>query len=216
MTDKERILALRDYTRLNLKRMAEEARVGTVQTLYDIKNGKHGISREVAARLHARWPELSLLWLHTGEGDMLMSESTAPAEPDTDRVPLLPVSAFAGSIQAFTNDGVRLNQCENIFSPTRGAELALTVSGDSMEPQLQDGSIIFIKKINEESFIPWGHTLVLDTETGAFIKDVYPADTADKLIARSKNPKYPDMQIPKKSIFGVYRVLNAIKSFGLM
>ena len=220
MNDKEKILELRHYTGLSLKRLAEEVGIGTPQTLYDIKNGKHGISRDVAAKINARFPEISLSWLLAGVGDMFGNAETLPADApvhdDVNRVPLVPVSAFAGPIQSFASDGVRRSECETVYSPTAGAELALTVSGDSMEPMLYDGTIIFIKKINDEAFIPWGHTLVLDTENGAFVKDVFPGTQPGEVVARSKNSRYPDMIIPRASIYGMYRVLNAVKSFGLM
>lgn len=219
MTDTEKIIALHNYTGMSLKRIAEECSLGTPQTLYDIKNGKHGISRDVASRIHARFPKVSLSWLLAGEGEMLSEDndsSVLPVRDETPRVPLVPVSAFAGPISAFTIDGVRGRECETVYSPTAGAELALTVSGDSMEPMLHDGTIIFIKKINDEAFIPWGHTMVLDTENGAFVKDVFPGSHPDEVVARSKNDRYPDMVIPRGSIFGLYRVLNAVKSFGLM
>lgn len=221
MTDKEKILALHNYTNMSLKRMAEECGIGTPQTLYDIKNGKHGISREVATRIRTRFPEISLSWLLAGEGDMIGGNVEDTDAEDTSgansyRVPLVPVSAFAGPLQTFTSQGVRHRDCETVYSPTPGAELALTVSGDSMEPMLHDGTIIFIKRINDEAFIPWGHTMVLDTENGAFVKDVYPGASPSEVIARSKNRNYPDMIIPRQSIFGLYRVLNAVRSFGLM
>ncbi|MCM1318837.1 MAG: helix-turn-helix domain-containing protein [Muribaculaceae bacterium] len=219
MTDKDKILALRQHTGLSLKRLAEECNIGSPQTLYDIKNGKHGISREVAARIHSRFPEVSIGWLLAGVGEMLDSSDNyteAPEAPSENRVPLVPISAFAGPIREFYADGIRSQECETIFSPTSGAELAITVSGDSMEPNLMDGSIIFIKRINDEAFIPWGHTMVIDTENGAFVKDIFPGTDDSTVIAHSKNERYPDMVIPRTSIYGIYRVLNAVKSFGLM
>ena len=47
MTDSERIKELKKFTGLNFSKLAEEIGLNTVQTLYDIKNGKHGISKEV-------------------------------------------------------------------------------------------------------------------------------------------------------------------------
>lgn len=222
MTDIEKILELRKYTGMSLKRMAEECKLGSVQTLYDIKNGKHGISREVASRIQRRFPKVSLSWLLAGEGDMLMGHDGADSsvseatEEVVNRVPLVPISAFAGPISAFISEGVKARDCESVYSPTPGAELAMTVSGDSMEPVLHEGSIIFIKRINDAAFMPWGHTLVLDTENGAFVKDVFPGENPDEVVAKSKNQKYPDLVIPRRSINGVYRVLNAVKSYGLM
>lgn len=199
--------------------MAEEAGLKTSQTLYEIRKGRHSFSMEVATKLQNRWPDLSRGWLMSGEGNMFLNSGnneTAPAAPEEKphRVPLLPTSAFAGPIKNFFSDSVMLSACENIVSPSPGAELAIPVSGDSMEPLLHDGTIIYVKRINERAFIPWGHTMVIDTENGAFVKDVYPGEN-DTVIARSRNSRYPDMIIPKDSIYGMYRLVNAIRSYGL-
>lgn len=214
MDAKDRLIALKLYTGLSLKRMSEEAELNTTQTLYEIKKGRHSFSRDVAEKIQKRWPEVSRGWLMSGEGEMLRS-SIHDEICYAGRVPLLPVSAFAGPIKNFVNNSVLMQDCETVFSPSPGAELAITVSGDSMEPMLHDGTIVFVKRINERAFIPWGQTMVIDTENGAFIKDIFPGDD-DTIVARSKNARYPDMRIPYESIYGIYRVVNAVRSFGVI
>lgn len=214
----DRLIALKQHTGMSLKRMSEEAGINTSQTLYEIKKGRHSFSMEVANKIHKRWPEISRGWLMSGEGDMILGNPGYEPElvaTNISRVPLLPVSAFAGPIKNFVSDGITAGGCETILSPSPGAELAIPVSGDSMEPVLHDGTIIFVKRINDRAFIPWGQTMVIDTENGAFVKDLFPGDE-DTIIARSKNPRYPDMHIPHASIYGIYRVVNAIRSFGVM
>lgn len=71
MTDKERIEELSRHIGLNFKRLAEEIGLKTPQTLYDIKSGKHGISKDVAEKIQAKYLNISLSWLLTGEGEML-------------------------------------------------------------------------------------------------------------------------------------------------
>lgn len=46
------------------------------ETLYQIKRGNYGISMKLADRIVARFPEISRLWLLTGEGDMFGSDDT--------------------------------------------------------------------------------------------------------------------------------------------
>lgn len=170
--------------------------------------------------------DLNVDWLLTGEGDMLkanapvMNQTQSEAEATSTEgywVPLVPTFALANSLSEYIGQGVRLADCKNILSPVPGADFAITISGDSMEPKFHDGMVVFLKKINDAAFIPWGNTLVLDTENGAFIKDVFPVQDDDSLIeARSLNPLYPPLTIPKSSIFGMYRVLNATKFFTTM
>ncbi|MDY4528222.1 MAG: helix-turn-helix transcriptional regulator [Parabacteroides sp.] len=72
MTDSERIIEVQKASGLNFKKLAESIGLNTVQTLYDIKSGKHGISKDVAEKIKARYFNINLTWLLTGEGDMLL------------------------------------------------------------------------------------------------------------------------------------------------
>lgn len=99
-----------------------------------------------------------------------------------------------------------------IPSPIPSADYAMQVSGDSMEPELHNGSYIYIKKINSRLFIPWGAILVVDTENGVVVKRVYPVDDDDTVIlAKSINPKYPPFKIPLESVYNMFRVLGSTR-----
>lgn len=158
-------------------------------------------------------------WLLAGKGEMLRSES----EPDeialtaVHTVPLVPVEVFAGPIQRYIVDGVREKDCRKVVTPVSGAELAIPVSGDSMSPDIPDGSTLFLARINDAAFIPWGNVMVLDTENGAVVKRIYPSkNSRDAVEARSINPEYPPFDVPKESIRGIYRVLAQSKFYPTM
>lgn len=162
-------------------------------------------------------------WLLTGDGPMLREvEEKYEVEEmedsiDVTTVPLIPTPALANSISEFVGGGLHRRDCRNIISPVPGADIAITISGDSMEPKFQDGMVVYLKRINDSAFIPWGNTLVLDTENGAFIKNVFPcSDDENYIEARSINTFYPPMRIPKSSIFALYRVLSSTKFFTTM
>lgn len=204
--------------------------LGTSQpTVSAILSGKRNLSRGMVARITERYPDLNSNWLMTGEGNMLndvvvevASDVQKMQETDVSAgkavlTPLIPASAFAGGIRGFAPDSAMLKNCEKIVSPVQGAEYAIPITGDSMEPDYPDGAIAYIKSINEEAFIPWGHTVILDTENGAFIKKIYPDDQDQKYVwAKSINPEYPPLHIPKTSIFRMFRVLGTSRIFTTM
>lgn len=166
-------------------------------------------------RLCELYPDLNREWLLHGEGEMLINSDRSGNNPEY-RVPLLPVSAFAGSLQNWS-DGVEISRCETITSPIKGVDLAIRISGDSMEPTFRDGSILYINKINEKAFIPWGQPMVIDTENGVLVKAVYPVDNDNEYIeARSHNSHYPPIMIPTSSIYGLYRVMGSATIFSTM
>lgn len=218
MNASDRLNTLVSHFSTNVKAFAEMCGYERPQVFYDIIKGKtRNISATISERILKTFPSVNRVWLLTGEGPMI-GEGPKPApqttEPAATTVPLVHLSALAGPITAYYEEGEDLAHCERIYSPVAGADLAIPISGDSMEPKFPNGSIAFISRINEASFIPWGHTLVLETENGVFIKNVLP-DPSDKsyIWAESINEKYPPMHVPKTAIFRMYRVLSVVKFF---
>lgn len=160
-------------------------------------------------RISKAFPDLNINWLKTGEGSMLNELPLAKTVVfEDDRVPLLPVEAIAGLSIGFA-EGLNIQDCRMIRSPFPGSEYAIQVSGDSMFPIIKSGDLLYIKKINDKAFIPWGHVVVLDTENGAVVKEIYPCDKEDDyIIAKSINEKYPPYKIEKLAIYGMYKILG--------
>lgn len=168
-------------------------------------------------RLIDEFPELSRDWVLYGEGEMYLAENTDHTREVLDDegflAPLVPVSAFAGNLTAWSGS-VERKDCEMMLSPVNGADFAVKISGDSMEPEFHNGSIIFIKKVTDANFLPWGHTVAIDTKNGLFVKELFPSEKGARYIsARSLNPKYPPIDIPCASIFGYYRILAQITTY---
>ena len=175
---------------------------------------RKSIPEEKVRRLCELYPDLNRDWLLFGDGEMLLEARKRTT--DAYEVPLLPVEAFAGSLQHWSH-GVTSADCEKVLISVPGVELAIRLSSDSMEPELHDGSILFIKRINSRTFIPWGNPMVIDTENGVLVKALFPIpDDAVCVEARSFNPNYPPIQIPMDSIYGLYRVLAVTKHYATM
>ena len=130
-------------------------------------------------------------------------------QPATNTLPVIPTEAMAGTLGEFA-DSVHLYDCERMISPIKGADYAIKVCGDSMTPEIPNGSQILIKKIWEEEFVEWGKIFCLDTKNGAVIKRVYPTENPEVVECRSVNPDYPPFKVNTKSIFGWYRVLMVL------
>lgn len=175
---------------------------------------RKGIPAAKLKRIGELYPDLNRDWLLYGEGEMLtpLPQPQERLQKEYETL-LLPLEAFAGGLQMWS-DGVRECDCRRIVSPVSGADFAIPVSGDSMEPRFHDGSTLLIKRINEKAFIPWGHPMVIDTENGVLVKNVYPAEEkaeeAEYIVAKSLNPNYPPIRIPTASIYGLYRVMGTI------
>lgn len=207
---KQRLLDYLYYKRIS---QVEFARILGVSNAY-IGAMRRSISDEKIKKIRELFPDLNTNWLLYGDGEMLLEDDKEDkAFKDLKArgyklVPLLPAAAYAGNIQAYS-EGVNRKDCEMMLTEVRGAEMVIRVSGRSMEPDIPDGSYLFLAKINDRAFIPWGHPLVVDTENGVVVKCLYPIDE-EEVEARSYNPAYPPFRISTDGIYGLYRILASM------
>lgn len=174
-----------------------------------------GFGRHYEKLVREKYPDLNMAWLLTGEGDML--NEVKSQQTDINIIPLLPVSAQGGSLNDFVLS-VKNEDCEKIISPIRGADFAITVSGESMAPEYPSGSKVLIKKIDEKAFIEWGRCYVLDTCNGTVIKKLAaPVENDPKFgknyvtcISVNPNPLYSPFRVPLCDIYGIYRVMMSL------
>lgn len=124
-------------------------------------------------------------------------------------LPVIPTEAMAGTLGEFA-DSVHAYECEKMISPIKGADYAIKVCGDSMTPEIPNGSQILIKRIFEDEFVEWGKIFCLDTRNGAVIKRIYPTDDPEVVECRSINPDYPPFRVNTRCINGWYRVLMVL------
>lgn len=190
---------------------SEFGRMFDVSTAY-VASIRKSISPEMLDKLRSRFPELSIEWLLTGDGQML--NNTIQRKSDSDELYytyLLPMSAVAGTLTEFEGSAT-LADCEKIVSPIAGVDFAINIYGDSMMPEYPSGSMVLIKRMNIDTFIAWGEVFLLDTVNGILLKELQPSEKDDEVVCVSHNPsgKYRPFNVPKKDIRSIFRVLACI------
>lgn len=200
----------------NQKDLAEKIGFNATNLSQAKKGEERYLTEGLAQRLSTNNSGINLSWLLTGEGEMLTTDAPVveqrkqeSEENEGKLIPLLPLSAEGGSLDGFDNLGVSLPDCEVIYSPIKDADMAITVSGKSMEPDYPEGCRVVVKRINHDLFIEWGREYVLDTINGIVLKTLEPSDDPNFIRCTSLNPdqrRYAPFEIPKESVRGVYRV----------
>lgn len=211
-TVKDRTLEFIKFKGLTMKAFEQRCDLSTGY----VTSMRKGYGSEKLNNVLTAFPELNREWLLYGEGDMLSSTSSAQSQPSvknehvTDdeayKVPLVPVSALAGSLNDFSLS-VKRDDCETVISPIKDIDMAIKISGDSMEPEYPSDSQVFVKKINERAFLEWGRVYVLNTCNGIVIKRLMPTADPNTVLCESINPKYPPFEVNLENVNGVYRVM---------
>lgn len=158
------------------------------------------------------FPELSLDWLITGNGQMLRSDIPVahPSTSSSEGIPLIPINAMAG---AFTGEQVVLElDCDRYIVPAfKDAEFLITVKGSSMIPKYNSGDIVACKRMPLDTFFQWNKVYVLDTEQGPLIKRVKKGSTEDTLTIHSDNPNYEPFELSRTKIYHIALVVGVIR-----
>lgn len=84
------------------------------------------------------------------------------------------------------------------------------VSGDSMSPVIKNGDLIAVRELSNLSQIFWGHIYVVVLDDYRMVKYLRRHEDPDKVILRSENPKYDDMEVNRKDIRDLLVVQNVL------
>lgn len=180
-----------------------------------VSSMRNSIAPDKIKEIQHHYPDLNIEWLLTGVGDMLNTPTTAadtPASSSDNTVLVLPLAAHGGGLTNIDTYGVEGCKCETITSPIAGAELAISVTGSSMEPAYPNGSRILIKSINHEAFIAWGEVYVVDTCNGVLLKELHPGRTSAyiKCVSLNRDERYKPFEVPLSEVRKIYKVLACI------
>ena len=84
------------------------------------------------------------------------------------------------------------------------------VSGDSMSPVIRSGDMLAVRELSDIQDIFWGQIYVVLLEDYCMVKYVRRHNDPTKVILRSENPDYDDMEIDRDKIRELMFVQNII------
>ncbi len=156
---------------------------------------------------------LNFEWLKYGEGEMCAANEPTPEISYTDGVPYFDVD-FKLGFDEMAHPGAPNPEYLIRMPGYEKATLWCNASGHSMEPEINNGDILALQRIDDFSFLPFGDIYGIITTNGMrtikrlgrSIKDGY-----YRLIPTNKD--YDEQEIPIKAISVVYRVMGAMKAF---
>lgn len=203
---KKRVSAVLKYKQMNVNRASKFLDMPQ-RTLNRQINEDGNISMELVYAILSNFPEISAAWLISGEGSMIADECVIP-EGAVPYYNDLPVSA--GLKDAF--DPARENPTAYISLPTKIADFYFPVSGNSMEPEINDGDIVGVNKVSRNEGIVHGDVYMIVTNDARMIKRCY-HDNNDPNLIWCVSPNYPSFPINKNDVCALFKVVNRIETF---
>lgn len=211
MDDSQRIKEIERYTGLSTRALALEIGLKTPQTLYDIHKGKHGISKDVARAITAKYLNINPDWLLLDVGDMLKSGIEESKEQvDYLLVPMYNLDARGGF---GGNDEVDIAEYVIDRIPFKNADpddICVPITGNSMAPTYGAGSIVLLHHVAQWSdFLELGQVYMIVLKDGRrLIKELRASqeDKKTKYLCVSHNPTFDPVELPKDLISRVFLV----------
>lgn len=188
------------------------SRIGTSQSAISaMLNGSRKISVGTLAKISDAF-NVDLEWLKTGEmrGE---EEETSPQVSYTEGAPYYDVDFLLGFDEIGSPD--RENPDYLIRMPGyEKVTLWCNASGHSMEPEISNGDIVALQRIEDFSFLPYGDVYGIITTNGMrTIKRLGRGSREGYYNLIPTNKDYDEQEIPIRMIAIVYRVMGAMKPF---
>lgn len=203
---KQRVAEVLRFKKINVNRASKILDIPQ-RTLNRQVNEDGNISMDLLYAILDTFTEISPLWLLLGEGDMVSSHT----EPTLNKVPYyndLPVSAGFKDVL----DGGNETPTSYISIPGRNADFFFPVSGTSMEPEINDGDIVGVKRVGRSEGIVHGDVYMVVTNDNRMIKRCY-HDNNDPNLIWCVSPNYPSFPIHKNDVCALFKVVNRIETF---
>ncbi len=174
------------------------------EALYQIKAGQHGVSKALARRIVEKFPDVSIGWLLTGEGEMLLAKS--PQE----KIPLYEGELSVG----ITRLKETTPRCFMDIPLMEECDLAFRSTDEAMSPEIMVGTIVFLKETGVEAIIP-GALYVIVCANYVILRRVRVENQAEKrlLMLEAVNPTYDKITIGEEQVVEIYRVVGNMKLY---
>ncbi len=171
------------------------------ENLYQIKRGNNGISRDVANRIVAKFPQINKLWVLTGEGQMF-----APSELRGAQIPYYNIEVGQGILLR-----ERLVPAWNLVVPGLSqCDFAMRYDGREMGEALPAGTIVLLLAAEKEMMIP-GAEYVIVSRKIVTLRTVFPAADGQKWRLAAADPaEFDDIVLDANEIEFVYKVVGKL------
>lgn len=172
---------------------------------------------EVGNNINITLPESGTQKIVRSDGSVELA-STNSNSVNYKLVPLLNLDAVGGMHSLNAIDGTEYTERLIPFTDAQDGDIALIVSGNSMDPTCPAGSKVLLREVvNWQEYFGFGNIFVIHlTDDRRILKEVqkYHEDPKNYILCKSHNDKYPEEELPKTMIKSVWKVVKILNERG--
>lgn len=191
---------------------------GSIQGDKNVIGNKIGGNVEFGNNINVTLPESGTQKIVNPDGSVELA-ATNPNSVNYKLVPLLNLDAVGG-LHSLNDVSDNPEYTEKLipFTDAQDGDIALIVSGNSMDPTCPAGSKVLLREVKSwQEYFGFGNIFVLLLNDGRrILKEVqkYPEDSKNYILCKSHNDKYPEEELPKKMISSVWKVVKILNERG--
>lgn len=202
LTEWQRLEQVVKWAGLSVNSFGREIGLARSETLYQIKRGNNGISRDLAETICRRYPQVSKAWVLAGEGQMLLDGLILKIS----RVPF-----YDSDVEECV---LKLNESERageIMLPMfDGCDFAAVYYGSAMSDDVAAGSVVVLKKADIDGVLP-GEIYLVVSENFVVLRRVRQASDKSMLrLEASVSQERESIEIPRESVGSIYRLVGVV------
>jgi len=204
MSDWARLDRVIQYFGLNVNSFAREIGLNRAERLYQIKKGNYSISKNLAGVIVKHFPEVSETWLLTGQGHMLVSGGGVA------KIPL-----YSIDLDAFGTDLSTLPVTDELEIPLLAAsDFAFVNPGEAMSPEIGNGSVVFVKKVDKDAVVFGDIYLILSSRMNV-VRYVRGLDDKNWRLVAKNVTNFDDIIMSKADVKAVYKVKGVLSMISI-
>lgn len=204
MSNWDRLDKVIQYLGLNVNSFAKEIGLSRAERLYQIKKGNYAISKNLASIIVGRFPDINEAWLLTGEGEMLTSSDGFA------KIPLYNIS-----LDQFHSDLSQLPVTDELEIPIlAGSDFAFVNHGDSMEPEIDHGSVVFVKHVDKEAVI-FGDIYLIVSDRMTIVRFIRDYDPHTWNLVPKNTRDFDAILINKDDVVALYKVKGVLSMISM-
>ena len=190
---------------MSINSFGREIGLARSENLYQIRRGHNGISRDLAAMICKRYPQISKAWVLAGEGDMFLD----PLDVTALRMPFydMDVERYVLSPERYTRAGeLKLPMFAN-------CDFAAVYYGRAMGSEVPAGSTVVMRKVDDWQTLVPGTDCIVVCDKMVLFRRLRCSDNPEVMLLSSPAAEqFDSVEVAKTDIRTIYRLEGVIQA----
>ncbi len=197
----KRLESVITWSDMTINHFAKQIGLSRSEAIYQIQKGNNGLSRKMAELVVTAFPQINLIWLLNGRGEMFVTEADESVHVDLYEADAETQIASIDELEP---------TMKMVLPTTIEADLAMRYRGAAMSNTIPADSVVVLKRIEREAIVPgYEYLIVTKSITALRIVRRQTADSSEPMLrlVATMSEQFDDLFVTVDQITLVYKVV---------